>query len=287
MASRYAPPLLRPLLATGQVLARPVKIFVALGHQALFVLKVLAAIPFTLTNYWRQVLLMVSDIAWGNGALVVGGGTATVLIGMGFGFGAATGIVGFMLLDSVGMGPLTGFLSSYANTRELAPLIAAIGFAAQAGCRMTAEIGSMRISEEIDALESIAVRPLPFVVGTRVVAGFITIVPLYLLTLLISYLSSALIITVLHGAASGTYDHYFTTYVAPMDVLYSLVKAIIFVVAIILFHSYQGYYAEGGPEGVGKASGRAIRASLVGVIVLDMILTPLLWGSDAGIKITG
>lgn len=190
----------------------------------------------------------------GNGALIVGGGTIGVLVFLGAAVGGSVGIEGYSALDMVGMGPLTGFISAYANTREMAPMIAAIGFAAQAGTRMTAEIGAMRIGEEIDALEAQAIPSIPFVVTTRVLAGMITIIPLYLLTLVLSYLSCALVVNVVHGQSSGTYYHYFDSFIQPSDVAFSLVKAVVFVTLIIAIHGYQGYYASGGPEGVGQAS---------------------------------
>lgn len=258
-----------------------------LGHQLTFCLKVLGAIPHTVRSYQRQTTLILTDMIWGNGRLIVGGGTVSVLVVLGVAVGASIGIEGYNSLGTVGMEPLTGFVSAYASTRELAPMIAAIGFAAQAGCRMTAEIGAMRISEEIDALEAQGIQPIPFVVTTRVIAGLVTIVPLYLLTLILSYVSCAVVVSVVSGQSAGTYDHYFSAFLQPIDVLYSLLKAAVFVVTIILVHGYQGYYATGGPEGVGRASGRAIRASLIAVVILDMILTLVLWGFDSGIRISG
>ncbi|MEV6278259.1 ABC transporter permease [Nocardia sp. NPDC051832] len=257
------------------------------GHQLTFCFLVLRAIPHTMRVYRRQTMLILTDITWGSGKLIVGGGTVMVLVFLGIAVGGSIGVEGFSALNMVGMGPLTGFVSAYANTREMAPMVAAIGFAAQAGCRMTAEIGAMRISEEIDALEATAVEPIPFVVTTRVIAGVITVIPLYLLTLILSYLSCAVVVNVLHGQASGTYYHYFGVFVQPADVLASVLKATIFVVLIVLIHGYQGFYASGGPEGVGRASGRAIRASLVAVVVADMVLTIAFWGLDSGVRISG
>lgn len=262
-------------------------LFEGLGHQITFVAQVLGAVPRTLTRYRRQTGALLVDMIWGNGSLIVGGGTIGVLVFMGVAVGSSVGIEGYSALDMVGMGPLTGFVSAYANTREMAPMIAAIGFAAQAGTRMTAEIGAMRISEEIDALEAQAIQSIPFVVTTRVIAGMITIVPLYLLTLVLSYLSCALVVNVVHGQSSGTYYHYFDAFIQPGDVVFSLLKAVIFVTLIIAIHGYQGYYASGGPEGVGRASGRAIRASLVTVVVTDMVLTLLFWGGNSGVQMSG
>ncbi len=282
--SRYLP---RPLRAPLWVAERSDSMLQRLGHQVSFLAQVLGAIPHTLKHYRHQTGVLLVDVMWGNGSLIVGGGTIGVLILMGAAVGGSVGIEGYAALDMVGMGPLTGFVSAYANTREMAPMIAGIGFAAQAGCRMTAEIGAMRISEEIDALEALGIRSIPFVVTTRVLAGMLTIIPLYVVTLALSYVSCALVVNVLHGQSSGTYYHYFDSFIQPSDVVFSVLKAVIFVTLIIAIHGYQGYYAVGGPEGVGRASGRAIRASIVTVVAADMVLTLMFWGNSAGIRISG
>jgi phospholipid/cholesterol/gamma-HCH transport system permease protein len=258
-----------------------------LGHITTFTIDTVAGVRHVATTYRRQTLLYIQEFAWGRGAVLVGGGTAVVLVILGMAVGASIGIQGYASLDLVGMGSLTGFISSYANTRELAPIIAAIGFAAQAGCRLTAEIGSMRIAEEIDALESMAVRPIPYVVSTRVVAAITTIIPLYIVTLILSFAAAKLVVILLHGQSGGTYDFYFNAFLKPQDLVFSVIKVLIFVVSVVIIHSYQGYYATGGAEGVGRASGRAIRSSLIIIIIEDMILTLLLWGFDSGVRISG
>nr|WP_229745840.1 ABC transporter permease [Rhodococcus trifolii] len=276
------------MVRVGRGVARgPASAVEHLGHQITFMAQVLAAVPHTLRAYRRQTMLVLTDITWGSGNLVVGGGTVSVLVILGVAVGSSIGIEGYNALNLVGMGPLTGFISAYASTRELAPMIAAIGFAAQAGCRMTAEIGAMRISEEIDALEVVGIRSIPFVVTTRVIAGIVTIIPLYLLTLILTYVSASLVVSLFGNQATGTYDHYFSAFLQLSDLGYSLLKATIFVAFVIMIHGYQGYYATGGPEGVGRASGRAIRASLIAIVILDMILTVVIWGVDVGIRISG
>jgi phospholipid/cholesterol/gamma-HCH transport system permease protein len=266
---------------------KAVSVIESIGHQVTFLGRVLGAVPRTLTHYRRQTGSLLVDMTWGNGSIIVGGGTIGVLVFLGAAVGASVGVEGYAALDMVGMGPLTGFVSAYADTREMAPMIAAIGFAAQAGCRMTAEIGAMRISEEIDALEAQGIQSIPFVVTTRVIAGMITIVPLFMLTLIMSYLSAAFVVNVVHGQSSGTYYHYFDTFIQPSDVFFAVIKAAMFVTLIIAIHGYQGFYAGGGPEGVGRASGRAIRTSLITVVIADMVLTLLFWGNDPGIRISG
>lgn len=273
-------PIVRAVTPLAQVPAQ-------LGHITTFTIDTVAGIRHVATTYRRQTLLFIQEFAWGRGAVLVGGGTAIVLVILGMAVGASIGIQGYASLDLVGMGSLTGFISSYANTRELAPMIAAIGFAAQAGCRLTAEIGSMRIAEEIDALESMAVRPIPYIVSTRVVAAITTIIPLYIVTLILSFGAAKLVVILLHGQSGGTYDFYFDAFLKPQDLAFSVIKVLVFVVSVVIIHSYQGYYASGGAEGVGRASGRAIRSSLIIIVVEDMVLTLLMWGFDSGVKISG
>ena len=120
---------------------------------------------------------------------------------------------------------------------------------------MTAEIGAMRISEEIDATEALGLRPIPFVVGTRLVGAMICVVPGFLMTLVVSFFVSNTVIRVFHDQPGGTYDHYFVQFLPLTDIVYSLIKATIFCIAVTLIHCYYGYFTTGGPVGVGLASG--------------------------------
>ncbi|WP_174189511.1 ABC transporter permease [Nocardia barduliensis] len=259
-----------------------------LGFQLRFGIAACLGTGYALRRYRKQVVAVFTDLAWGGGrSVIVGGGVVPVLVIMGVVAGAMIGIVGFTALDMLGLGPLAGAMSALANPRELAPLIAAVGFAAQAGCRMTAEIGAMRISEEIDALEAQAIDPIPYVVSTRVIAAVITVIPTYLIALALGFLTTRLTVTAVHGQASGAFAHYFDMFVAPADLVYSLVKVVVFVLVITGVHAYQGFYATGGPEGVGIASGRAIRASLVLIASTDMMMTIAMWGFDTDISFAG
>ena len=164
---------------------------IRLGHMLVFFIRALVAVPLALRQYRGEFLRLLSNITWGNGSIVVGGGTAGVAVVLGMTVGALVGIEGYNFLDLLGLGPATGFVSSLVNTRELAPLMASLAFAMQGGCRFTAQLGSMRIAEEIDALESIAIRPIPYLVTTRLIASVAAIVPLYVACLAIGYLSHA------------------------------------------------------------------------------------------------
>ncbi|WP_419218450.1 MlaE family ABC transporter permease [Gordonia sp. CPCC 205333] len=254
--------------------------FAYLGHFLSFVYLSFRYAPQAIWRFRGQTVRTVTDLTWGRGAVIVGGGTALVMAVLGLAAGATVAIIAHGTLNMLGLGSVAGSVSSFAITREFAPLLAALGFAVQAGCRMTAEIGSMRISEEIDALEVVGVHSISFVVSTRVVAGILTTIPTFLIAIIASYISSAIVVRV-RGESAGAYQHYFQQFVNFPDLAYATAKVVIFVVAVIIIHCYKGFFAAGGPEGVGVASGRAIRASLVAVVGLDLILTVAFWGINS------
>ena len=164
-------------------------------------------------------------------------------------------------LDQIGAQAYVGLISSFANVREITPLIAGIALAAKVGAGYTAELGAMRISEEIDAAEVIGVRPIPYLVSTRLWAALIPTIPLYLLALFSAFFATRLIVTGFYTVSPGAYDTRLDLFLPPIDIFYSVAKAIVFVVVVVLIHTYYGFYAKGGPAGVGVAVGRAIRAS--------------------------
>ena len=257
------------------------------GDFVTFAGRTLTAIPATIALYHREALRQLKDIAWGSGALIVGGGTIGIMILLALSAGTSLGIEGFSGLELVGLSPLTGFVSASANTRELAPLVAALALGAQVGCRFTAQLGSMRIHEEVDALEVMAIDPMRFLVTTRVLACMTAILPLYLVGLIGSYVASQASVVFLFGQSPGQYSHYFLTFIQGRDIFLSVVKILIFALAIALIHCWYGMKVSGGPQSVGEATGEAIRASIVVVVVLDMILTLLFWGGDPGFRVSG
>src|SRR4029078_2624986 len=145
----------------------------------------------------------------------------------------------------------------------------------------------MRISEEVDALEVMAVPSLPFLVSTRIVGGLIAIVPLYVVGLLSSYFATRLTVTRFFGQSSGTYDYYFHAFLPAQDVLWSFGKVLVFAVTVILIHCYYGYTASGGPAGVGVAVGKAVRTSIVAINVIDLFLSMAIWGASTTVRLAG
>ncbi len=257
------------------------------GDQLLFYIKALSWTPRAVSRYKREIFNTLAEVAFGAGGLSLIAGTVGVIAFLAFFAGTEVGIQGYASLSQIGVAKFTAFISAYFNTREVAPLVSSIALAATVGCGYTARLGSMRISEEIDALEVMGIPSLPYLVTTRMIAAFIAVIPLYIVALCASYLSPRLITTMLYGQSSGTYDHYFLQFLPPVDMLWSFGKLIVLAVAIILIHCYYGYTASGGPAGVGQAVGRAIRTSIVTVVVADFFLSFAIWGSTTTVRITG
>jgi phospholipid/cholesterol/gamma-HCH transport system permease protein len=264
----------RAQLSTVGTLTKPLR---TLGQWTLFIGQTFFYLPLTVRRYSRETLAATINMAWGRGSLIVDGGTISVLLILGIAVGASLAVEALATLNIIGFGALSGVIGGIGAIRVIGPLVAGIAFTAQAGTRMTAEIGAMRISEEIDAVDAMGLRPIPFVVGTRMVGGLLCVVPGYLLTLVMTFFVLDTVVVALNGEAGGTYDHYFIQFLTPIDLLYSLIKATTYCVAATLIHCYYGYFASGGPVGVGMASGRAVRASLVTIMVLDFTTT-VLWG---------
>lgn len=282
--SSYLSPGCRPFILAYNRIRRPLMRF---GHMVAFFFRALSGIPVVLRQYSKEFLRHLSDIAWGNGSLVVGGGTAGVALVLGVTAGALVAIESYNFLDLLGLGPATGIISSLASTRELAPIMASLAFAMQAGCRFTAQLGSMRIAEEIDAMDSVAIRPIPFLVTTRLMAAIIAVIPLYLACLAISYVSCQVMVGILSGGSVGSYLHYFGIGVSGIDIVYSIIKTVVFVWIASTVQCYYGFYASGGPEGVGIAAGHAMRAAITVVVMVNMLLTMALWSVDAGARLGG
>ena len=265
----------------------PLRMLDRMGEELRFYIRALIATPRSVTRYPKEILRLLAEVTLGSGALAVIGGTVGVITAMAFFTGTEVGLQGYASLNQIGTAAFSGFVSAYFNTREISPLIAGIALAATVGCGFTAQLGAMRISEEVDALEVMAIPSMPFLVTTRIIAGLIAITPLYVVGLLSSYFSTRLVVTKFFGQSAGTYDHYFNQFLPPGDVLWSFGKVLVFAVVVILIHCYHGYTASGGPAGVGVAVGRAVRTSIVAINVIDLFLSMAIWGSTTTVRLAG
>jgi phospholipid/cholesterol/gamma-HCH transport system permease protein len=258
-----------------------------LGRLFVFAFEVLITLPAAGIRYRREVSRLLAEVTFGTGLLAIAASTVLVASFLAAVIGIQLGLEGLQGLNILGLAPLAGLLAAFGNTRELSPLIVAFALAAQMGCRFTAQLGAMRVTEEIDALEVMSIPSLQYLVTTRLLAVLIAIIPLYLLALSGAYLASQVTVLLAAHQGSGTYDHYFHIFLNSSDVYYSVLKVVVLAILITFIHCYYGFTASGGPEGVGQAAGRAIRASVVMIAVADMLMTMLFWGISSGIKVSG
>jgi phospholipid/cholesterol/gamma-HCH transport system permease protein len=258
-----------------------------LGELLLFVYKTVSSIPMVLRHYRSEVWRLVAEVCFGGGLLAIAASTILVSALLASVVGVQLGIEGLQGLNIIGLAPLAGLLSAFANTRELAPLLAGYGLAAQMGCRFTAQLGAMRVNQEIDALEVMAIPAVPYLVTTRLIAALVTVIPMYLLALSGAYAATQFAVLTIAHQGSGTYLHYFYLFLERKDVFYSVLKVVVFATLVTIIHCYYGISASGGPEGVGRATGRAIRMSTVAIAISDMLMTVLFWGVSVPLKVTG
>ncbi|MCV7079424.1 MlaE family ABC transporter permease [Mycobacterium szulgai] len=256
------------------------------GQLAWFMLTSIGQIPHALHYYRKETLRLVAQIGMGTGAMAVVGGTAAIVGFVTLSGSSLVAIQGFASLGNIGVEAFTGFFSALINVRIAGPVVTGISLAATVGAGATAELGAMRISEEIDALEVMGIKSVSYLTSTRIIAGLVVIIPLYALAMIMSFLSPQIVTTVLYGQSTGTYEHYFRTFLRPDDVFWSFLEAIIIAGIVMVTHCYYGYNAGGGPVGVGEAVGRSMRFSLVSVQVVVLCAALALYGVNPNFALT-
>jgi phospholipid/cholesterol/gamma-HCH transport system permease protein len=219
--------------------------------------------------------------------LAIIGGTVVIVGFLTLSTGALVAVQGYNQFSSFGVEALTGFASAYFNVRLIAPVIAGIGLAATIGAGATAQLGAMRINEEIDALEVMGIRSVAYLASNRVIAGVIVVIPLYCVAVLTSFLAARFGTTAIYGQSTGVYDHYFMTFLNPIDLVWSFFQATSMAVVIMLVHTYYGFTASGGPAGVGEAVGRAVRTSLISAVFVVMFLSLAIYGQSGNFELSG
>jgi phospholipid/cholesterol/gamma-HCH transport system permease protein len=256
------------------------------GQLAWFVLSSLGQIPHAIHYYRKETLRLIAQIGMGTGAMAVVGGTAAIVGFVTLSGSSLIAIQGFATLGNIGVEAFTGFFSALINVRIAAPVVTGISLAATVGAGATAELGAMRISEEIDALEVMGIKSISYLCSTRVVAGLVVIIPLYALAMIMAFLSPQVVTTLLYGQSSGTYEHYFRTFLRPDDVFWSFLEAVIIAGIVMVTHCYYGFNAGGGPVGVGEAVGRSMRFSLISVQVVVLSAALALYGVNPNFALT-
>jgi phospholipid/cholesterol/gamma-HCH transport system permease protein len=268
-------------------LERPVGLLGRIGDHTLFYGRAIGGAPFAVKHYRREIIRLIAEISMGAGTLAMIGGTLVIVGFLTLAAGGTLAVQGYSSLGNIGIEALTALLSAFINVRIAAPVVAGIGLAATFGAGVTAQLGAMRINEEIDALESMAIRPISYLVSTRIVAGMIAITPLYSIAVIMSFVASRFTTVVLFGQSGGLYDHYFSTFLNPLDLLWSFLQAVLMALTVLLIHTYFGFFASGGPSGVGVAVGNAVRTSLIVVVSVTLLVSLAIYGTHGNFNLSG
>jgi len=266
---------------------RPVDVLGRIGDHMLFYLRALGGTPHAFVHYRKEIIRLIAEISMGAGTLAMIGGTVVIVGFLTLSTGALIAVQGYNTLSNVGIEALTGFLGAFLNVRFIVPATAGVALAATFGAGVTAQLGAMRINEEVDALETMAIRSVEYLVSTRIVAGMTAITPLYAIAVIMSFLASQFTTVFLLGQSSGLYSHYFDTFLNPIDLLWSFLQAILMAITILLIHTYFGYFATGGPSGVGVAVGNAVRTSLIVVVSVTLLVSLSIYGSNGNFNLSG
>jgi len=273
--------------ARGETLGKVADGTRRLGEQTAFYGNALAATPDAIRRYPAEVLRLIATMGLGTGALAVIGGTVVIIGFLTLSTGALIAVQGYNTLSNVGIEALTGFLGAFLNVRFIAPATAGVALAATIGAGATAQLGAMRINEEIDALEVMGIRAVTYLASTRIVAGVIAVIPIYTVAVLMSFLATRFGTTIIYGQSRGVYDHYFSTFLQPTDLLWSFVEALSMAAAVMAVHTYYGYTAAGGPAGVGEAVGRAVRTSITAGVFILLTITLSVYGQSGNFHLSG
>jgi phospholipid/cholesterol/gamma-HCH transport system permease protein len=224
-----------------------------------------------------SVRLYASEIFRQAGLLIIASGLIIWL--MEFVIGGQCGLEAHYTLEAIGAPIYSGIFTSWCGLREMAPYMWGYILAAKVGCGLVAEIGSMRISEEIDAMEVMGVRSRSYLVATRVIAAWIAMPFLYVVGLGAMYLAEYLVVVVqLGGVSEGGYSLIFWLFQNPLDFAYSLTKVMLMGTVIVFVGCYYGFTASGGPVGVGMATAKSMMVNMVLIHVVGVLGSQLFWG---------
>jgi phospholipid/cholesterol/gamma-HCH transport system permease protein len=215
-------------------------------------------------------------------------GSTMIIWGLIFVLGLQCGIEGAYLLRAQGAPAYAGVFSAWCDLREIAPYAFGYMMAAKVGTGIVAELGSMRISDEIDALEVMGVPPMVFLAATRLLGAWITLPFVYMGGVGVMYFASYLaVVQQIAETSSGGYFLIFWMFQNPPDLLFSLTKAMVMATVIVLVGCYYGYTASGGPVGVGRATAKSMVLNIILIHLIGMIGTLVFWGANPRAPIGG
>jgi phospholipid/cholesterol/gamma-HCH transport system permease protein len=215
-------------------------------------------------------------------------GSTIVIWGLAFILGLQCGIEGAYFSRSVGAPANAGVFSAWCDLREIIPYAFGYMMAAKVGTGLVAELGAMRISDEIDALEVMGISSMTFLCATRLLAAWMVLPFVYIAAVGAGFVASYIAVVQQIGeVSSGGFFLIFWMFQNPPDLLYSLIKAMTMATLIVLVGAYYGYTASGGPVGVGTATAKSMVLNVVGVHLVGMLGTQIFWGANPRAPIGG
>lgn len=215
-------------------------------------------------------------------------GSTIVIWGLVFILGLTCGIEGAYFNRSVGSPAYAGVFAAWCDLREVIPYAFGYMMAAKVGTGIVAEIGAMRISDEIDAMEVMGIPPVTFLAATRLLAAWMTLPFMYFAAIGVGFFASYLAVVEQIGeVSSGGYLLIFWMFQNPPDLIYSVIKAMAMATVIVLVGCYYGYTAGGGPVGVGTATAKSMVLNIVLVHLIGMMGTLVFWGANPRAPIGG
>jgi phospholipid/cholesterol/gamma-HCH transport system permease protein len=236
--------------------------------------------------YSGRVLRFFGESVRQAGILILG--SALIVWAFVFILGLQCGIQGAYFFRAQGVPQYAGLFAAWCDLREALPYAFGYILSAKVGTGIVAEIGAMRISDEIDALEVMGVPPVTFLCATRLLAAWIALPFLYLVSIGVMYLASYFaVVEQVADVSSGGYTLIFWMFQDPTDLIFSLIKGMVMATVIVLVGCYYGYTASGGPVGVGTATAKSMVFNIVAVHILGMLGTVIFWGANPRAPIGG
>jgi phospholipid/cholesterol/gamma-HCH transport system permease protein len=265
----------------NEILGQPREWLRATGELARFTATVVGDV------YSLRVMRFFGESLRQAGILIIG--STAVIWGLVFITGLGTcGIEGAYFTESQGAPAYAGVFTAWCNLREAVPYAFGYMMSAKVGTGIVAELGAMRISEEIDALEVMGVNSMTFLCATRLLAAWIVLPFMYIGGIGVAFIASYIAVVKQVGYTSpGGYLLTFWQFQNPPDLLFSLIKGMTMATAIVLVGAYYGYNASGGPVGVGRATAKSMVLNLVLVTLIGMLGTQVFWGANPRAPIGG
>jgi phospholipid/cholesterol/gamma-HCH transport system permease protein len=253
---------------------------VAFGALLVFWARILRGV------YTGRVLKFFGETLRQAGILVAG--SVLIVLGLVFILGLQCGIEGAYATRAIGAPSVSGAFTALCDLREITPYAFGYMMAAKVGTGFVAELGSMRISDEIDALEVMGLDSVLYLCGTRLLGMWIVLPFVYIIAVACGFVGSYIAVVQQIGEVSpGGYFQIFWMFQNPIDLLYSSIKGMAMATFVVLVGLYYGYFAGGGPVGVGKATAQSMVANIFGIHIIGLLGTQIFWGGNARAPIGG